>query len=236
MTVATRNNKLYPWVKTKNVNVDIDIVNEGDNPVKLSKHEQFATVTATIEVPLEDMKNENYIRKIYDINREDISHLIPHKIPEDKNDNKEDYLDEISVDPDNILSPAWKQRFFSICKEYSHIITPRPGKYNGFYGRIDNSINFSANPPPSIRAHLPKYNHDMLKIMGEKMDRLEEWGVLKKPEEIGVVPEFVVPSMLMPKSEKGELETRNRFYCLKYPHQKAADCCTDYKRSKRETC
>ena len=218
VTVATKNSKLYPWVKTKNVIVDrtgaVDIVNEDDNPVKLSKHEQFASVTATIEVPMEDMKNENYTRKIYDINREDISHLIPHKIPDDKNDDKEDYLDEISVDPDNILSSAWKQRFLSICKEYSHIITPRPGKYNGFYGRIDNSINFSASPPPSIRAHLPKYNHDMLKIMGEKMDRLEEWGVLKKPEEIGVVPEFVVPSMLMPKSEKGEWRLVTDFTAL----------------------
>ena len=44
----------------------------------------------------------------------------------------------------------------------------------------------------------------MLKIMAEKMDKLEEWGVLIKPEEIGVVPEFVVASMLMPKAEKRE--------------------------------
>ena len=36
------------------------------------------------------------------------------------------------------------------------------------------------------------------------MDKLEDWGVLVKPEDIGVVPEFVVPSMLTPKPEKGE--------------------------------
>ena len=29
-------------------------------------------------------------------------------------------------------------------------------------------------------------------------------GVLVKPESIGVVPEFVVPSMLVPKPEEGE--------------------------------
>merc|ERR1711891_108999 len=51
---------------------------------------------------------------------------------------------------------------------------------------------------------LPKYSYEMLKIMADKMDKLEDWGVLRKPEDIGVVPEFVVPSMLMPKSEKGE--------------------------------
>ena len=36
------------------------------------------------------------------------------------------------------------------------------------------------------------------------MDRLEEWGVLKKPEDIGIVPEFVLPSMLTPKAEENE--------------------------------
>ena len=54
----------------------------------------------------------------------------------------------------------------------------------------------------------------MLKIMDEQMDRLEEWGVLKKPEEIGVVPEFVVPSMLMPKSEKREWRLVTDFTAL----------------------
>ena len=95
-------------------------------------------------------------------------------------------------------------KFKTICEEYSDIINPRPGKYNGYYGRVDNSINFSAIPPPTIRAHLPKYSQDMMEILAKKMDKLEDWGVLKKPEDIGVVPEFVVPSMLMPKPEKDE--------------------------------
>ena len=44
----------------------------------------------------------------------------------------------------------------------------------------------------------------MLQILADKMDKLEEWGVLRKPEDIGAVPEFVVASMLLPKPEKGE--------------------------------
>ena len=42
----------------------------------------------------------------------------------------------------------------------------------------------------------------MLRTLGEKIDILETWGVLRKPEELGVNPEFVVPSMLTPKPEK----------------------------------
>ena len=40
--------------------------------------------------------------------------------------------------------------------------------------------------------------------MANLMDDLEDMGVLAKPEEVGVVPAFVVPSMLQPKPEKNE--------------------------------
>ena len=36
------------------------------------------------------------------------------------------------------------------------------------------------------------------------MDKMEKMGVLVKPEDVGVVPAFVVPSLLVPKPEKGE--------------------------------
>ena len=54
----------------------------------------------------------------------------------------------------------------------------------------------------------------MLKIMAEKINKLKEWGVLKKPEEIGVVQEFVLPSMLTPKSESGEWRLVTDFTAL----------------------
>ena len=83
MTVTTKDPNLYPWVKTRNIPVkksgEVEIMNETNNAIKLSKHEQFATIIPTIEVPVEDIKSDNYIRKIYDVNREDLSHLIPHK-------------------------------------------------------------------------------------------------------------------------------------------------------------
>lgn len=40
--------------------------------------------------------------------------------------------------------------------------------------------------------------------MGNLMDDLEEMGVLAKPEDVGVVPAFVVPSLLTPKPDTGE--------------------------------
>ena len=38
-----------------------------------------------------------------------------------------------------------------------------------------------------------------MQLMSEKMDQLESWGVLVKPEDVGIVPKHVAPSMLLPK-------------------------------------
>ena len=140
-------------------------------------------------------------RKLFDLSTGDMSHLLPFNTTKPETEN---FLSQVSIDPDNQLTGDWKQRFKSLCEVFADIINPRPGKYNGYYGMVDNSINFAACPPPTIRARLPKYSHEMLKILADKMDKLESWGVLRKPEELGIVPEFVVPSMLTPKPEKDE--------------------------------
>ena len=99
-------------------------------------------------------------------------------------------------------------------------INPNPGRYNGYYGDIDNSLDFISTPPPSIRARLPNYTADKLKIMGQLIDQLESMGVLAKPEEKGVVPAFVVPSLLQPKPEKGEWRLVSDFTTLSIHIQK----------------
>ena len=53
-----------------------------------------------------------------------------------------------------------------------------------------------------------------MKILAEKMDTLESWGVLQKPENIGVIPEFVVPSMLTPKPDSDEYRLVTDFTSL----------------------
>jgi len=206
-TLAHAQGHKQPWIKAQNIMLDknrtVNIRNESERVVSLSKHEHFATLTPCIEVLVDEISDKTYVIKIYNLNRNDLSHLIPHPM-DSVNQTDDDYLKVISLDPDNILPASWKKRLFTVCQRFSHLITPRLGKYIGFFGQVDNSINFTSTPPPSTKARLPKYNHKMLRIMADKMDRLEEWGVLRKPEDIGVVPEFVLPSMLTTKSEENE--------------------------------
>ena len=59
------------------------------------------------------------------------------------------YVDEISIDPDGQLTEIQREEFRKVCEEFSSIITPAPGKYNGFYGSSDSTINFTSLPPPT---------------------------------------------------------------------------------------
>ena len=203
VAVTPKNSRKHKWLQPQVLDISnegfINITNSSDETVLISKLEHFADATPCCEVDaIEQSNTTDGVNKTYELGFKNIDHLLAQ--PPDNGD----YLHEISIDPDNILSDEWKNKFASICKRFSHLITPKPGRYNGFFGRVDNSINFATQPPPSIKARLPKYSQDMLKILGEKMDKLEKWGVLRKPEDIGVVPEFVLPSMLTPKNDGKE--------------------------------
>ena len=76
------------------------------------------------------------------------------------------------------MPQVWKNRFKQLCTDFSDIITPIPGKYNGSFGHVSTAINFSSPPPSNLRTYLQKYSYNMMKILSDKMDALEQWGVL----------------------------------------------------------
>ena len=97
---------------------------------------------------------------------------------------------------------------------FQSLFTPQPGKYCGDKGYIDNKLQFASLPPPNARTRVPNYSPSMNAILAEKMDLLETWGVLIEPEKIGVSVEFVSPSLLVPKPEKGEYRVVTDFSSL----------------------
>jgi hypothetical protein len=51
---------------------------------------------------------------------------------------------------------------------------------------------------------MPHYNHERLVQLQQQFDKLEEYGVFRKPEEVGVVAEYINMSFLVPKKGKEE--------------------------------
>ena len=85
--------------------------------------------------------------KIYDISREDLSHLTP---PDRLIADTKSYIHEVQIDPDNSMPATWRTRFKNLCESYSNIITPKPGRYNGAFGRTSTDLNFVSQPPSNV--------------------------------------------------------------------------------------
>ena len=129
-------------------------------------------------------------------------------------DEHSDYLDQVHVDPDHQLSDHDRDKFKKLLEDFSDIITPIPGRYNGNFGMIDNSIHFVDRPAPVTKVYQPRYTDEMKLLLAKKMDQLFDWGCLAYPEDIGVQTLFVSPSMLVPKQEKNEFRMVTDFGAL----------------------
>ena len=165
----------------------VPIKNNTASPILISKKQHFGDLT-----PLKVYKTPCTYEFEEDVKVQNVQNIQPPKL---------NYLNQVSIDPDNILSDDWKSHFRKILSDFEEIITPTPGCYNGYYGNIDCSLNFIQPPPSSNKARLPQYSHEKLVEMSLMMDQMEEWGVLKKPHELGITVKNVHTSYLVPKSD-----------------------------------
>ena len=82
-------------MKARNLPVSngcISVVHEGSNPVRMTKNEHIADVFACKDVAVENLQTPESIQKIYDLGREDLSHLYQAKDIDGENSS---YLEEI---------------------------------------------------------------------------------------------------------------------------------------------
>ena len=175
----------------------IKVVNASGVPIRVKKKSCFADITT--------LKDSDYRLACGKVCTppNDYTHLERPEIFSKTEANKS-YTEQVVIDPDNQLSQDWKNQFKDVCEHFIDVINPNPGRYNNYYGDVDCSIDFCSAPPPSVKARFPNYFHEKLKTMAELMDTMESMGVLAKPEDVGVVPSFVVPSLLVPKPDKDE--------------------------------
>ena len=184
-----------PWIGSQLLDVQngcIDLVNNTQHPLYLKKHAHIGDIR---NVTQDDVSVNKVIEQ-----SNDCKHL-EHYEDWDYNEN---FIKDVKIDPDNTMDDEWKNKFLSLCYEFKDIINYRPARYNGFYGDIDNTIDFSSTPPVTKKVYMPKYSDHMNQILATKMDQLETWKVLAKPEDVGVAPSFVCPSLLVPKGDTGD--------------------------------
>lgn len=109
----------------------------------------------------------------------------------------------VRIDPDNILPPFIRSQFADLMDEYASVFNPSFPGYNGAKGPIKGVVNIGAVQPPQRPGRVPQYEHSRLNELQTKFDELEALGVFRKPEDVGVVVEYVNPSFLVHKAGGG---------------------------------
>ena len=113
------------------------------------------------------------------------------------------YSAAASLDPDNILGQDIYDKFAQVNRTYDEVFNPAISRYNGKSGNIEAIVNIGPTLPPQRKGRLPQYNKDSLVELQQKFDELESAGVFAKPEEVGIVIEYLNISFLVKKPSGG---------------------------------
>jgi hypothetical protein len=110
---------------------------------------------------------------------------------------------DISIDPDNCLSPNMRNKFKELHSEFDDVFNPAVSKYNGASSKLEAIVNMGSTLPPQRKGRLPHYNRDMLVELQGKFDELESMGVFATPEQVNVPVEYLILSFLVRKPNGG---------------------------------
>lgn len=91
----------------------------------------------------------------------------------------------------------------SLLKEDDSVFDPQFPGYNGSTGTYQVKINIGPVKSPQQKSHLPRYAHDKLKELHERFDHLEQLSVFQCPEDVGITVEYLNPSFLVKKPQRG---------------------------------
>ena len=180
---------LAPVYTKVNSNLEITLTNSSSRPISIPKHAHIGDVRNAIDL------DTAVISRLYTVNEETFKAYSP-TVHWDRSEN---FVNDVQIDPDGIMTEDWKEKFKNLCSNFTDIIQYKPSVYNGYYGFVSNTIEFTTPPPPNSKTYVPRYSKEMTDKLAAKMDELLEIGVLVRPEDLGVTPMFVSPSMLVPK-------------------------------------
>lgn len=113
------------------------------------------------------------------------------------------FSDFVSLDPDSIMTPAIRDKFWEVHREFDEVFNPQFRGYNGAAGPFQARVNMGPVQLPQRKGRIPQYSRGQLQELQAQFDMLEQMGVFQKPEDIGVTVEYVSPSFLIKKPNGG---------------------------------
>ena len=131
------------------------------------------------------------------------SHDVSLKAPLKSQPPAQGHSGDVQLDPDSMLHNDIRQKFTQLLRDYDDVFDPHFKGYNGAVGPYQARVNMGPVQPPQRKRRVPHYNRDKLVELQDKFDRLEELGVFKRPEDIGIDVEYLNSSFLVKKPSGG---------------------------------
>ena len=122
----------------------------------------------------------------------------------------QDPLSKIEIDP--TVPKKLREKLMAIHKEHQQVFNgDLSSGYNGHSGDHLVDFNFINNiPPPVQHGCVPSYtSREDRVLMQAKIDQLEDQGVVSKANEVGIIPKFASPTLLVQKNSVREIGKEN---------------------------
>ncbi|CAG2237083.1 unnamed protein product [Mytilus edulis] len=194
--------------------LDVDILagipfmSSNDIAISPSKHKIVirGKVTVVYGSPNKELNSSNTLRLTTTI---DNAPEAPDTIRDIKTTNYIDtthtsqFFKQVSVDPDNLLSPDLQTQFNELLRKFSEVFSPNFEGYNGEIGPFEASVNMGPVQPPQRKGRMPQYSKNNLVELLNKFDELECKGVFRKPKRRRNFSQYINPSFLVKKASGG---------------------------------
>ena len=161
----------------------VRIPNDTDTPKILKRNDHFCQIQSVFSPSIKEPYTNDSI-----------------SVPEPKTITKGLHSDQVILNPDDLLDDNTVTKFNQLHEEFDSVYDPNFPGYNGAYGPIKGVVNMGPVLPPQRKGRIPQYSRDKLGELQNKFDDLERMGVFKRPEDIGIVAEYLSPSFLVRKT------------------------------------
>ena len=170
-------------------NQNVSLINMSYDPVNIKKHSHLADIRTVHEL---EIPNTPSVRLVHQHSSDDFKFKPRAKLePPD--------LDEIKVDPDGIMSESMRRKFREVNLKYKKVFSNTPGRYTGAFGDSDTALRFNSRPIQTRKVQIPNYKPEMKQILSDKMTQLWDFGILARPEDLGISIEHYSPCLIVPK-------------------------------------
>ena len=187
-SVRAYSNSSWSLPSLANIVADkIRLPNNTDEPIQIKRNEHLCDITP-VYTPSTDIEPVIVNPTIKMRSSQPKSSLFSHNV---------------SIDPDKQLPSEYRDAFVELHAEFDDVFSDKLDGYNGSHGNFKAVVNMGPTLPPQRKGRLPQYNRDKLSELQDKFDELEAQGVFRKPEDIGVVAEYLNPSFLVKKPKGG---------------------------------